>query len=115
MSNLKVPLEALSHQFRRTQKILSRDMNSINERIAASSAQNISQEDLDDISQKLQVLVELVESSDTSEKTQLASLEARIKEEYQQLSVSDLVAIHVLRHETDFPAATQQPWAMQSR
>jgi hypothetical protein len=81
MSNLKVPLEALSHQFRRTQKTLSRDVNAINEQLSPPSNDSSAEADVDQLCKHIDSLIELTESSDRIEKLQLAKLEVRMKEE----------------------------------
>lgn len=90
-NNVKVPLEALSHQFRRTQKILSRDMNALSDQV--SSPCPVSPTDLLEMQNKVQALIDLVQSSDSLEKVQLVKLESRIRKDRalgQQVSTHDI-------------------------
>jgi hypothetical protein len=67
----KVSLENLSHQFRRTQKVLSKELNAI--QAHATQSENWAS-DL----HRIQNLLQILEASSQQEKLTLSSLEARI-------------------------------------
>lgn len=93
--NLKVPLDTLSHQFRRTQKIISKDLNLILDQLAQESTGKHEGGVLDrrELSARVQNLINIIENSDSAEKNLIQALENRIQDYLKPLSLETQVMI----------------------
>mmetsp|Transcript_10623 Transcript_10623/g.16104 ORF Transcript_10623/g.16104 Transcript_10623/m.16104 type:complete len:109 (-) Transcript_10623:2434-2760(-) len=102
MSNLKVPLEVLSHQFRRTQKHVSREVSCVLETLSSLRDRDIGGEgdsgdvysQLSDVRARVERLLEVVEASDVSERAQLDCIEARLEARSLSGDTGDVMLFH---------------------